>query len=77
MRIVEAEFHNAIQANGGLYVLIEGSKDDLTSSAVDQLAIKTAFDKGWNGHGKSTVNNPIRVGVVTYSKAYWFHDPLH
>lgn len=74
MRVLEAGVCYPINAQGGLYVEIEGTQEEIYRGAADQLAIKTANEKGWNGNGKATVGMPVRKGVALYTRAYWFHE---
>lgn len=74
MRVEEAKECHPINAIGGFYVSIEGSNQDVYGMAAGQLAIRTAEEHGWKGHGKATVGMPCKKGVFTYTKAFWFHE---
>ncbi|MCY9668735.1 hypothetical protein M5X11_28070 [Paenibacillus alginolyticus] len=74
MRVMEASVSHPMNAMGGLYVLIQGTQEEIYGHAANDLAIRTANAQGWNGNGKSTVGIPSRKGVLPYTKAYWFHD---
>lgn len=77
MRVIEAHFSNPMNAMGGLYVLIEGTKEEIFGKKADQLAMRTANEKGWNGYGKASSGFPVQKGLLTYTKAYWFYERLH
>lgn len=74
MIVKEVGVHHPINAPGGLYVLIEGTADEIYKGAADKLAVETANRKGWNGNGRATIGMPSREGVNLYSRAYWFHE---
>ncbi|MFC4767184.1 hypothetical protein [Effusibacillus consociatus] len=76
MHVIEARYVNPINAMAGLYVSIEGTREEIYGSQADELAIRTANKKGWNGNGKATVGIPVQKGVRTYTKAYWFYERL-
>lgn len=46
MRVVEARECHPINAMGGLYVLVEGTRGEIYGEAANGLAIKTAMEHG-------------------------------
>jgi len=74
MHVLEAKVSHPMNAMSGLYVLIEGTRNEVYSSAASELAIRTANEKGWKGEGSASVGIPCQKGVLTYTKAYWFHE---
>jgi hypothetical protein len=74
MRIVEANICYPINSMGGLYVEIEGTREEIYDGESDRLAVQTANEKGWNGGGQAQIGIPVRQGVFLYTRSYWFHE---
>lgn len=74
LKVLEAGVAHPINARGGLYVLIEGTQEEIYKGASDRLAVSTANRQGWMGEGQATVGIPVRKGVDLYTRAYWFHE---
>ncbi|MBB6732787.1 hypothetical protein [Cohnella zeiphila] len=76
MRVKEVGVHQRVNAQGGLYVQIEGTGQEIFYGSADRLAIETANERGWNGKGRSTVGVPSKKGIDLYTRSYWFHERL-
>ncbi|MCY9668734.1 hypothetical protein M5X11_28065 [Paenibacillus alginolyticus] len=58
-----------------LRVVITGTEEELDSQASKLLAIRTAYEKGWYGHGWSKSGTPVVNGRFC-SKDFIFHSRL-
>ncbi|THF74380.1 hypothetical protein [Cohnella fermenti] len=76
MRVEESDVVYPTNGRGGLYILIEGTVQEVYKGASDRFAIDTANRRGWNGKGEATVGIPTRQGIDLYTRAYWFHEKL-
>ncbi|WP_420481870.1 hypothetical protein [Cohnella zeiphila] len=74
LRVKETGVHYPVNGQGGLYVLIEGSRQEIYKGKANRLAMETANQKGWKGSGQTTIGIPTREGIDLYTRAYWFHD---
>lgn len=74
MKVRETRVIYPINGRGGLYILIEGTQEDIYKGSADRTAIETANRNGWKGAGEASIGIPTRVGVQLYTRAYWFHE---
>jgi trehalose utilization protein len=74
MRVLEVNVAHPINAIGGLYVEVEGSREEIYGGEANKLAMQTAYDKGWNGNGKASMGIPVKQGILLYTRSYWFHE---
>lgn len=58
-----------------LLVVTAGTKEELYNQTSKLLAIRTAYEQGWYGHGWSKSKAPVVKGRF-YSKDFIFHIRL-
>src|SRR5699024_4028400 len=76
LKIRDCRVDYPAKSRGGLYVHLEGNRNQILKGAADRLAVETANRKGWKGSGQATIGHPMQETEDRFAKAYWFHENL-
>lgn len=76
LTILNAHFADPSNALSGFYVLLKGKRDTIYGEAGTQEAKRLAQEYGFDPEGRGDAGFPSGYGVDSYTRAYWFYQPL-
>lgn len=72
-QVTTAEFCHPANGEGGWYVEVRGTYDEVMGEAGMALAEASALDHGWTPDDRASAGFPSAHNLRTYERSYWFH----